>query len=63
MNREGLIYELSDAQREALFKPLPESDKEVEAREDVARLDGYLRARAEADAPKMAIPKTRKARG
>jgi hypothetical protein len=57
MDPRGHIYELTDEERESLLRPLPEvpEDEQENAatvREDVARLDGYLKARAEADAPK-----------
>lgn len=60
MDPHGHIYALSDEEREALLKPVSDaevSDAEASARfdqtrEDVARLDGYLRGRADSDAPK-----------
>ena len=56
MDKGGHIYELTKEEQEALFKPKPETEREVELREDVARLDGYLKARAEADAPTRERP-------
>lgn len=55
MNRDGLIYELTDKDREVL-SGIANADVEIDAakvaelREDVARLDGFLRGRAESDA-------------
>lgn len=53
MDPQGNFYELSDAQKEALSNAMNPKKTEVdETREDVARLDGYLKARAEVDALK-----------
>lgn len=54
MNKEGRFYELSEEERAALAGEetgLGDA-REAELREDVARLDGYLRGRADADRPK-----------
>lgn len=61
MDKYGHIYGLSDEEREALTKDLhevtaDEAEKVAALREDVARLDGYLKARAEADGPKRERP-------
>lgn len=61
MDPNGHIYMLTDDDREALRQPFAEAvdaEKVVELREDVSRLDGYLRARAEADAELRAKVKT-----
>ncbi len=69
MDANHHIYELSEAQRRALNGERADEqgdsfDEEQVAvmREDVARLDGYLKGRADSDRtkPKMAIPKTRR---
>lgn len=57
MDPRGHIYELSEEEQETLANPSPEPTAEERAkfdalREDVARLDGFLRGRAESDAPK-----------
>jgi hypothetical protein len=57
MDPHGYIYEMTDAQREALMGDGYEGMKidgvaYEQLEQDVARLDGYLKARAEADAPK-----------
>lgn len=59
MNREHLIYELTDAERRALDGERADEqgdgfDEEQVARmrEDVARLDGYLKGRADSDKSK-----------
>jgi hypothetical protein len=59
MDKEGLIYELTEEQK-AYLKPLAYvnesqpviTEKILEAHEDVARLDGYLRGRADSDRSK-----------
>ena len=61
MDKYGHIYALTDEEREAAMKSLhevaeDEAEKVAALREDVARLDGYLKARAEADAPKCERP-------
>lgn len=58
MNKDGLIYELTDEQRKALMGDGYE-DKKIDGKrldtlqEDVARLDGYLKGRADSDAPRI----------
>jgi anti-sigma factor RsiW len=58
MDKSFNIYELSDEDRAALeaetFKPFNEANeaRTAELREDVARLNGYLKGRADSDAPK-----------
>ena len=62
MDTNGLIYALTIEEREQAIKDLlevfddAEREKVAALREDVARLDGYLKARAEADAPKRERP-------
>lgn len=54
MNKDGLIYKLSDEEQEAALASEPlNAAKAAELREDVARLDGYLRGRADSDRPKL----------
>jgi hypothetical protein len=48
MNKDGLIYRMTDEQIEALSKPLPEDEQEAELRDAAARFDGYKRAFREA---------------
>ncbi len=59
MNKDHHIYELSEAERRALAGERPSDaedgfDEEQVAviREDVARLDGYLKGRADSDRTK-----------
>lgn len=47
MNSDHRIYELTDAQREFL------NSTATDATEDVARLGGYLKGRADSDRPKL----------
>ena len=62
MDKYGHIYALTDEERELAEQRMraimddAEREKVAELREDVARLDGYLKARAEADAPKRERP-------
>ena len=61
MDKYGHIYELTAEEQAAALKDLrevteAEQEKVAALREDVARLDGYLKARAEADAPKRERP-------
>jgi hypothetical protein len=51
MDKEGLIYELSEEQKTFLSNSTKE-EKIMEAREDVARLEGYLKGRADSDKSK-----------
>lgn len=57
MDKNGHIYALIDEEKARLLDPITEPSpkdkaKFDEVREDVARLDGYLRGRADSDAPK-----------
>lgn len=61
MDPHGHIYALSDEEREALLKPVfgrrgvgrrEERPLSTRRSRTVARLDGYLRGRADSDAPK-----------
>ncbi len=59
MDKHGHFYELTDEQRKAVMGDGYEGTKIDGAAyeallEDVARLDGYLKGRVEADAPKRA---------
>lgn len=63
MNSEHEIYELTDAQRRAIAGERADEqsdgyDEEQVAllREDVARLDGYLKGRADSDRAQMSRP-------
>ncbi len=60
MDPNGHIYELTDAEKLAAFAAVEESVEETETiskeqiqqlREDVARMHGYLKGRADSDAP------------
>jgi len=59
MNEDHLIYELTEADRRALNEGLTdEATAEEKAkfdalREDVSRLDGYLKGRADSDREKI----------
>jgi hypothetical protein len=50
VDKDGNFYQLSDEQKAELSGVM--NPEVVETREDVARLDGYLKARAEVDALK-----------
>lgn len=58
MDPRGNIYELTDAERLTLDEIRTggtekiDQEKVAQLREDVARLDGYLKGRADSDAPK-----------
>lgn len=63
MNSDHKIYEMSEAQISALKgEPIPDGsdgfDEEqvVTLREDLARLDGYLKGRADSDRAQMSRP-------
>lgn len=63
MDPHGHIYVMTDEEQERLHRELrgavhPEVEEMMRVREDAARLDGYLRARAEADALKRAERRT-----
>ena len=54
MDKNGHIYEMTDEERRSLrtdFSPI-DNEKIMELKEDEARLDGYLRGRADSDKPK-----------
>jgi hypothetical protein len=59
MDKEGLIYELTEEQKAYLNFPAQENkprsiieEQILKVHEDVARLDGYLRGRADSDRSK-----------
>lgn len=54
MDPNGHIYELTKEEQERLKKPrgYDQTSHEAEVREDVARLEGYLKGRAEGDISK-----------
>lgn len=54
MDKYGHIYELDEeAQRAILGEPTKIPDEELEQmKQDVARLEGYLKGRADSDRPK-----------
>lgn len=63
MNKDYKIYELTEAQKRAMLGERPDDqsdgyDDEQAAllREDVARLDGYLKGRADSDRAQMSRP-------
>jgi hypothetical protein len=54
MDKRGHIYELTEEDKESLSKSMndePVTADTVELREDVARLEGYLKGRADSDRP------------
>lgn len=58
MNKDHLIYELTEEQQKALmgdgYEGKKIDGKTIETLEqDVARLDGYLKGRADSDAPRI----------
>lgn len=54
MDPNGHIYELTEEDRQALLgEPTKIADEEIAAlKEDVARMEGYLKGRADSDRPK-----------
>lgn len=64
MNKDHQIYELSEAQKQALKGEQPNDDASdgfdeeqiTILREDAARLDGYLKGRADSDRAQMSRP-------
>ena len=51
MDPHGHIYEIEPNEMKELLGA-PREDAFAQAREDIARLDGYLRGRADSDRPK-----------
>lgn len=51
MDKRGHIYELTEEDKESLSKSMnePVTADTVELHEDVARLEGYLKGRADSD--------------
>lgn len=47
MDKDYNIYELSEQERELLKEEVFDSKQAIELREDVARLEGYLKGRSE----------------
>lgn len=54
MDPNGHIYELTEEDKQALLgEPTPISEEDVAGlKQDVARLEGYLKGRADSDRPK-----------
>lgn len=63
MNKDHEIYELSEAQKQAVLGERSDDmgdgyddEQAILLREDVSRLEGYLKGRADSDRAKMSRP-------